>query len=83
MPYSEIGPQWSASPHHLPLTQTQIYFFSILCVSEITKDRCSSVLKYYAEHGVPRPERRGGARRVAGYDEKKQAVVEHISSFTC
>ena len=49
----------------------------------IGKDRCARLVKFYAENGVARPENRGGARRSGVHDAKRQAVIQHISSFTC
>ena len=49
----------------------------------IGKDRCARLVKFYAENGVARPENRGGARRSDVHDAKHQAVINHISSFTC
>ena len=49
----------------------------------IGKDRCARLVKFYAENGVARPENRSGARRSDVHDAKRQAVINHISSFTC
>lgn len=43
----------------------------------------SRVAKYYALNATARPERRGGARKVAENDDKKQLVMDHIQTFTC
>ena len=49
----------------------------------ISRDRPVRIAKYFIEQGCPRPENRGGARKTSEYDEKKAAIVEHISTFTC
>ena len=49
----------------------------------IRNDLCACLVKFYAENGVARPENRGGARRSDVHDAKRQAVIQHTSSFTC
>ncbi|ROJ25266.1 hypothetical protein DPX16_20079 [Anabarilius grahami] len=55
-------------------------FCSVLGIS---KDRVSRVAKYYALNATARPEHRGGARKVAENEAKKQLVMDHIQTFTC
>ena len=49
----------------------------------VSPDRCLRIAQYYAEHGVMRPETRGGARVAEGAAEKREAIVDHIGSFMC
>lgn len=43
----------------------------------------SRVAKYYALNATARTEHRGGARKVAENEAKKQVVMDHIQTFTC
>ncbi len=56
------------------------YFFVI---AGISKDRASRMAKYYALNATARTEHRGGARKVAENESKKQVVMDHIQTFTC
>ncbi len=57
------------------------FFFFFL--AGISKDRVSRVAKYYALNATARTEHRGGARKVAENEAKKQVVMDHIQTFTC
>ncbi|XP_041362797.1 uncharacterized protein LOC121378605 [Gigantopelta aegis] len=58
----------------------QASFLSIFCVKEF---RVQSAARYWLEHGRSRPENRGGYRRAAEYEGKKERIRNHIKSFTC
>ena len=49
----------------------------------ISRDRRVRIAKYFVEHNCPRPENRGGTRNVAEHTVKRDAVVAHITTFTC
>lgn len=58
-------------------------YYLFLYPTGVSKDRVSRVVKYFSEHGEARPERRGGARKVDENMEKREAIVQHVSSFMC
>ena len=41
------------------------------------------IARHWFEHGTIRPENRGGNRKQGAFAEKKEAVKNHIQSFTC
>ena len=41
------------------------------------------VARYWLEHGIPRPENRGGDQRSPTNSQKKEAIKRHIESFRC
>ncbi|CAL9701146.1 unnamed protein product [Knipowitschia caucasica] len=55
-------------------------FMSLFCVK---KDRLCNIAKFWKQNGVPMPERRGGARRSEERAAKREAIREHIQTFTC
>uniref|UniRef100_A0AAV2KIT1 Uncharacterized protein n=1 Tax=Knipowitschia caucasica TaxID=637954 RepID=A0AAV2KIT1_KNICA len=55
-------------------------FLSLFCVK---KDRLCNIAKFWKQNGVPMPEGRGGARRPEERAAKREAIREHIQTFTC
>ena len=49
----------------------------------VSKDRVQRIARHWLNTGVPRPERRGVHRQNAEREQKKTAVRNHITSFTC
>ena len=49
----------------------------------VKKDRLCNIAKYWRKNGVPMPERRGGARKSEERTAKREAVRDHIKTFTC
>lgn len=49
----------------------------------VSGSRVSRLVDYFKEHGEARPERRGGTRHADEKMEKRQTVVQHVSSFMC
>ena len=62
---------------------TKLFRIPFLYTTGVSKDRVSRVVKYFSEHGEARPERRGGTRNASEKAEKRQAVMQHVSSFMC
>ncbi|KAJ8287112.1 hypothetical protein GJAV_G00047790 [Gymnothorax javanicus] len=56
---------------------------TFLSVLGISNDRAARVCRYFAMHGIPRPELRGGARNVEENQAKRELVRQHISQFQC
>lgn len=49
----------------------------------VKKDRLCNIARYWKQNGVPMPERRGGARRSEEWAVKRDAIRNHIKTFTC
>lgn len=52
-------------------------------IAGISKDRVQRIARHWLNHGCARPERRGGAREKPELLLIKNAIRNHISSFTC
>ena len=61
------------------MTLNGIDFFAL----GVSKNRVQRIARHWLNTGVPHPERIGGHRHNAEREEKKRAVRNHITSFTC
>ncbi|XP_065679122.1 uncharacterized protein LOC136093878 [Hydra vulgaris] len=55
---------------------------SFCSVLSIKPDRVLRIARHWYEHGTTRPENKGDRKKVA-FSEKKEAIKNHIQSFTC
>ena len=62
-----------------------MYNCAFLCTFSLglKKDRVHRLVTYFREHGVCRPEHRGGARQTEKYAEQRDRVKADIEKFSC
>ena len=52
---------------------------TFLSIFGVTQDRVSNIAKYWKEHGISRPENRGGIRVNEDMVDKTDAIRDHIN----
>ena len=59
------------------------FYFILFYHFGVKKDRLANIAKYWMSKGVARPENLCGARNIARNQTRREAVQNHIQSFSC